>query len=69
MRRPRVFLTRKRMSCDMENFLKNKSVVVAGGSSGMGLALARKAAAAGASLHIVGRSEEKLAAAKAVRCS
>lgn len=50
----------------MENFLKNKSVVVAGGSSGMGLALARKAAAAGASLHIIGRSEEKLAVAKAV---
>src|SRR6202000_2349412 len=43
-----------------------KTVVIAGGSSVMGLALARKAASAGASVHIVGRSAEKLTAAKVV---
>lgn len=50
----------------MSNSLTGKTVVIAGGSSGMGLALARKAASAGASVHIVGRSAEKLTAAKVV---
>ncbi len=50
----------------MSNSLTGKTVVIAGGSSGMGLALARKAAAAGAHVHIVGRSTEKLVAAKVV---
>lgn len=43
--------------------LKNKNVVVIGGSSGMGLAVARQAAEAGANVTICGRSEEKLKAA------
>lgn len=43
--------------------LKNKNVVVIGGSSGMGLAVARQAAEAGANVTIGGRSEEKLKAA------
>jgi len=48
----------------MVNSLTGKTVVIAGGSSGMGLALARKAASEGARVHIVGRSIEKLMAAK-----
>ena len=48
----------------MESSLKGKSVLVAGGSSGMGLAVATKAAALGATVHIVGRSPERLAEAK-----
>jgi NAD(P)-dependent dehydrogenase (short-subunit alcohol dehydrogenase family) len=51
---------------NMSNSLTGKTVVIAGGSSGMGLALARRAAAAGAHIHIVGRSTEKLTAAKVV---
>jgi NAD(P)-dependent dehydrogenase (short-subunit alcohol dehydrogenase family) len=49
----------------MENSMKGKIVLIAGGSSGMGLAIARKAAAAGALTHIVGRNPAKLAAAAA----
>ena len=48
----------------MESSLKGKSVLVAGGSSGMGMAVAAKAAALGATVHIVGRSLERLAEAK-----
>ena len=48
----------------MESSLRAKSVLVAGGSSGMGLAVAAKAAALGARVHIVGRSLERLAKAK-----
>jgi NAD(P)-dependent dehydrogenase (short-subunit alcohol dehydrogenase family) len=44
--------------------LKERTVVVVGGSSGMGLAVARKAAAEGALVHIVGRSGERLIRAK-----
>ncbi len=51
---------------DMVNSLRRKTVVIAGGSSGMGLALARKAATEGAHVHILGRSVEKLIAAKAI---
>lgn len=50
----------------MESSLNGKTVLVIGGSSGMGLAVATKAAAAGARVHIVGRSPDKLAAAVAV---
>jgi NAD(P)-dependent dehydrogenase (short-subunit alcohol dehydrogenase family) len=49
----------------MENSLKGKVVLVIGGSSGMGLAIAIKAAARDAQVHIVGRSADKLAAAVA----
>ncbi|WP_199100285.1 SDR family oxidoreductase [Dyella sp. ASV21] len=45
--------------------LKGRTVVVVGGSSGMGLAVARKAAAEGALVHAVGRSGDRLLAAKA----
>jgi NAD(P)-dependent dehydrogenase (short-subunit alcohol dehydrogenase family) len=44
--------------------LKSKKVVVLGGSSGMGLATAKAAAAEGAHIVITGRSTEKLNAAK-----
>lgn len=47
--------------------LKNKRVVVIGGSSGIGLAVAHSAAAAGADVAVVGRNVERLkAAAKAI---
>lgn len=49
----------------MMNFLQNKTVLIAGGASGAGYAIAEQAVAAGASVHIVGRSAEKLAKAKA----
>ena len=44
--------------------LESKVVVVLGGSSGMGLATAKAAAAEGAQVVITGRSHEKLKAAK-----
>lgn len=44
--------------------LKSKTVVVLGGSSGMGLATAKAAAAEGAHVVITGRSREKLQAAR-----
>lgn len=47
----------------MKNVLDGKVVVVAGGSSGMGRALAAKAAAEGAEVHLIGRSSLKLSAA------
>lgn len=49
----------------MSQFLQGKTVVVAGGSSGIGLELVRKAVAAGAHVHVVGRSAEKLALVQA----
>jgi NAD(P)-dependent dehydrogenase (short-subunit alcohol dehydrogenase family) len=45
--------------------LRGSSVVVIGGSSGIGLATARRAADAGAHVTIVGRDEQRLAAASA----
>ncbi|CAG9164327.1 SDR family oxidoreductase [Cupriavidus pampae] len=45
--------------------LQDKSVVIAGGTSGIGLALARKAVVAGAKVHIIGRSTERLALVQA----
>src|ERR1700688_1376084 len=45
--------------------LKSEVVVVLGGSSGMGLATAKAAAAEGAQVVITGRSQEKLRAARA----
>jgi len=44
--------------------VRNKVVVITGGSSGIGLATARKVAAAGATTIIVARDPEKLAEAK-----
>jgi NAD(P)-dependent dehydrogenase (short-subunit alcohol dehydrogenase family) len=44
--------------------LKNKSVLIFGGSSGIGLAIAQAAAQEGANVTIVSRSKEKLNAAK-----
>lgn len=44
--------------------LANKTIVVVGGSSGMGLATARAALAEGAKVVITGRSHERLQAAK-----
>ncbi len=43
--------------------LKDKTVLVAGGASGMGLAVARQALEAGAHVHLVGRNIERLALA------
>ena len=40
--------------------LKNKRVVIIGGSSGIGLATAKMAATAGAKVIIAGRTESKL---------
>src|ERR1700723_3762710 len=45
--------------------LKSKVVVVLGGSTGMGFATAKAAAAEGAQVVITGRSQEKLRAARA----
>jgi NAD(P)-dependent dehydrogenase (short-subunit alcohol dehydrogenase family) len=45
--------------------LENQHVIVIGGSSGIGLGVAEASLAAGASLTVVGRSSEKLAAAAA----
>ncbi len=45
--------------------LKNKKIVIIGGSSGIGLAVAKAALKKGADVVIAGRSEEKLAKAKA----
>jgi NAD(P)-dependent dehydrogenase (short-subunit alcohol dehydrogenase family) len=47
----------------MTNNFNSKTVLVIGGSSGIGLAVAKSAAAAGASVIISGRSADKLAAA------
>jgi NAD(P)-dependent dehydrogenase (short-subunit alcohol dehydrogenase family) len=44
--------------------LKNKKIVVIGGSSGMGLAAAQALTKTGAAVVIAGRSQEKLDAAK-----
>lgn len=45
--------------------MRNRHVLITGGSSGIGLALARQAAAAGAHLSLVARDPAKLAAAAA----
>jgi NAD(P)-dependent dehydrogenase (short-subunit alcohol dehydrogenase family) len=42
------------------NELKDKEILIAGGSSGIGLALAQKAADQGAIVHLVGTNQEKL---------
>jgi NADP-dependent 3-hydroxy acid dehydrogenase YdfG len=47
-------------------FLNNATVVILGGSSGMGLATAKAAEAEGARVVITGRSPERLQAARAV---
>ncbi|MBW9051038.1 SDR family oxidoreductase [Rhizobium mesosinicum] len=44
--------------------LEKKKILVAGGTSGAGLAFVRKVAAEGAIVHVVGRSEERLAKAR-----
>src|SRR5699024_8638264 len=50
----------------MEEFLmKNKTVIVTGGSSGMGKGMAQRFANDGANVMITGRNVEKLEAAKA----
>lgn len=49
----------------MSNTLKNKTVVVIGGSSGMGLAVAQKSSQAGARVVIASRSQDKLKTAAA----
>jgi NAD(P)-dependent dehydrogenase (short-subunit alcohol dehydrogenase family) len=49
----------------MMNLLDNRHVVVIGGSSGMGLAIARASADAGANVTIAGRDEARLARAMA----
>jgi NAD(P)-dependent dehydrogenase (short-subunit alcohol dehydrogenase family) len=43
--------------------MKDRSVLIVGGSSGIGLEIARQAAAAGARITLVGRDAERLAAA------
>jgi NAD(P)-dependent dehydrogenase (short-subunit alcohol dehydrogenase family) len=45
--------------------LEDRTVVIIGGGSGIGLEVARRAAAAGAKVHLGGRTPEKLAAAAA----
>ena len=42
------------------NTYNNKNILITGGSSGIGLALARQVAAQGASVHILARSAERL---------
>lgn len=42
------------------NAFKNKNILITGGSSGIGLALARQVVAQGASVHILARSAERL---------
>lgn len=49
----------------MKPELENQSVIVVGGTSGMGLAVARLAAAAGAAVTVASRSPEKVAATAA----
>ncbi|WP_299086726.1 2,4-dienoyl-CoA reductase [uncultured Metabacillus sp.] len=44
--------------------MKDKVIIVTGGSSGMGKAMAKKFAAAGANVVIIGRTQDKLEAAK-----
>jgi len=48
----------------MQNDLSGQSIVIAGGSSGMGLALAERLALRGARTVILGRNAEKLSAAR-----
>src|SRR4051812_10053291 len=50
----------------MQKSLRGSSVVVIGGSSGIGLATAAAAVAEGARVSITGRSSERLAAARRV---
>lgn len=49
----------------MSHYLKDKTLVVIGGSSGIGLRVAQRAADIGAQLIIVGRNVERLEAARA----
>jgi 3-dehydrosphinganine reductase len=49
--------------------LRDQHVLITGGSSGIGLALARQAAAAGARVSLVARDPVKLAAARDVICT
>ena len=49
----------------METGLKGKTVLITGGSKGIGLACAKAFAAEGANLHIASRDAAKLAEAKA----
>ncbi len=53
-----------RIDRTLKGQVKNKVVVITGGSSGIGLATARKVAAAGATTIIVARDPEKLAEAR-----
>ena len=46
--------------------IENAEIVIVGGSSGMGLALARRLLLEGANVTIVGRSQPRLEAAKSV---
>ncbi len=48
---------------DKKNFFTNKNILITGGSSGIGLALAQNLAAAGAVLWLVARNELKLTTA------
>ncbi len=48
----------------MSQFLDGKTLLIAGGASGAGLALASRAVALGATVHLVGRSLAKLHAAQ-----
>ena len=48
----------------MSGALGGKRVLIAGGSSGMGMAVATRAAALGATVHVVGRSLARLAEAR-----
>ena len=49
---------------ELKRGLKSRHILIVGGSSGMGLALAEKAVTAGAHVTIAGRSAERLAAAR-----
>ena len=49
----------------MDLHLKNKTVVITGGSTGIGLAASLEFAREGANVVVCGRSEDKLANAKA----
>ena len=65
---PDVANVQGRRRCDlwgMNNTIQHKKIVVAGASSGIGLASARLLAAEGAEVIVTGRNREKLAAATA----
>lgn len=57
-------VTEVHLSFHQEPILKNKNVVITGGSSGIGFAVAKKCIDSGANVIITGRNPDKLQQAK-----